>query len=194
MRFRLATTADLEVLLQLRADAARWLAARGSRQWQRPYPNLRSMVARIEESLVAGQTWCVELDAQVVATITLTEGAYAGLWTPAEVGEPARYAHRLIVARELEGQGVGAELLDWAGTQAALVGERWLRVDAWTENRALHSYYERQGFQLVRIVRGEYPSGALLQRRASVVATPRLIEVRAGAVAGDVEPIAPAES
>jgi ribosomal protein S18 acetylase RimI-like enzyme len=58
----------------------------------------------------------------------------------------------------------------WAGDRAAADGAKWLRLDAWTTNEALHAYYQRQGFQHVRtIVRPDYPSGALFQRAAVAV-------------------------
>ena len=45
-------------------------------------------------------------------------------------------------------QGLGAELLDWAGTRAADEGDDWLRVDVWTTNERLQHYYLRQGLHL----------------------------------------------
>jgi GNAT superfamily N-acetyltransferase len=174
VQLRVAVEADVDALLMLRADAARWLRAKGLDQWQRDWPSRAGLVERVRRSVLAGETWCVEVDGGVVATMTLAGTAPAGLWTAAELGEPARYAHRLIVARALAGQGIGGELLDWGATQAARGGARWLRVDVWTTNAELHDYYRRQGFDLVRVVCGDYPSGALLQRRTTVIPTPRL--------------------
>ena len=79
--------------------------------------------------------------------------------------------------RAYGGQGLGAELLDWAGTLAAYNGADWLRVDVWTTNERLQHYYLRQGFTYVRtVVLPDNPSGALFQRPARHMATPRLEE------------------
>ncbi|HEX5881190.1 MAG TPA: GNAT family N-acetyltransferase [Actinomycetota bacterium] len=74
---------------------------------------------------------------------------------------------RAVLDRAHAGQGLGAELLDWAGTKAADEGADWLRVDAWTTNEHLQHYYLRQGFTYVRtVVLPHNPSGALFQRPA----------------------------
>jgi ribosomal protein S18 acetylase RimI-like enzyme len=95
---------------------------------------------------------------------------------------PGWYAHKVTVDRAYGGQGLGAELLDWAGTKAADEGAGWLRVDVWTTNERLQHYYLRQGFTYVRtVVLPHNPSGALFQRPAQHVPTPRLHEDRAAA-------------
>jgi GNAT superfamily N-acetyltransferase len=79
----------------------------------------------------------------------------------------ALYAHKVTVDRAYGGQGLGAELLDWAGTRAADEGADWLRVDVWTTNERLQHDYLRQGFTYVRtVVLPHNPSGALFQRPA----------------------------
>jgi ribosomal protein S18 acetylase RimI-like enzyme len=88
------------------------------------------------------------------------------------------YAHKVTVDRAYGGQGLGAELLDWAGTRAVDEGADWLRVDVWTTNERLQHYYLRQGFTYVRtVVLPHNPSGALFQRPAQRVPTPHLQEV-----------------
>jgi ribosomal protein S18 acetylase RimI-like enzyme len=82
------------------------------------------------------------------------------------------------VDRAYGGQGLGAELLDWAGSTAANEGADCLRVDVWTTNEHLQHYYLKQGFTYVRtVVLPHNPSGALFQRPAERVSTPRLEEV-----------------
>lgn len=175
MLMRPAVQHDVPKLLALRAEASRWLASKGIDQWARDWPDPEGMAAGIRRSVEAGETWCVEDDGRVIATIAIDHSVFPGLWTAAEMNEPALYAHRMIVTRDFSGDGLGAELLDWAGTRAAHAGDRWLRVDVWTTNVALQRYYERQGFQHVRtVVRDDYPSGALFQRLAASRSTPRL--------------------
>jgi ribosomal protein S18 acetylase RimI-like enzyme len=93
------------------------------------------------------------------------------------VDTPGQYAHKVTVDRAYGGQGLGAELLDWAGTRAADEGADWLRVDVWTTNERLQHYYLKQGFTYVRtVVLPHNPSGALFQRPAQLP-TPHLQEV-----------------
>jgi GNAT superfamily N-acetyltransferase len=95
----------------------------------------------------AGETFIVwDDDGTPAATITLNRWAKPELWTPEERAEPALYAHKATVARAYAGEGLGAELLDWAGPRAANQGAHWLRVDPWTTNDKLQQYYRDQGF------------------------------------------------
>jgi ribosomal protein S18 acetylase RimI-like enzyme len=86
------------------------------------------------------------------ATITINRWAKPELWTEQERAEPALYAHKVTVDRAHAGQGLGAELLDRAGTKADDEGADWLRIDVWTTNEHLQRYYLRQGFTYVRTV------------------------------------------
>ena len=83
---------------------------------------------------------------------------------------------RLIVSRAFAGRALGAALLDWAGLRARRhYASRWVRVDVWTTNVALHAYYRRQGFQFCEF--GEaytrYPSAALFQKATELIRPPR---------------------
>jgi GNAT superfamily N-acetyltransferase len=127
----------------------------------------------------AGETFLVWDAGTPAATVTVDGWANPDLWTPAEAAEPALYAHKLTVARAYAGRGLGAELLDWAGTRAAEKGAIWLRLDVWTTNHELQRYYLEQGFTHVRtVVLSHNPSGALFQRLARRAPTPRLQESR----------------
>jgi GNAT superfamily N-acetyltransferase len=77
------------------------------------------------------------------------------------------YVCRLVVSRTHTGEGLGAALLDWAGFRALRhYAARWVRVDAWTTNVALHAYYQQQGFEFYGFCEAvaDYPSAALLQK------------------------------
>jgi GNAT superfamily N-acetyltransferase len=169
-----ATPENLSLLIAFRDEAASWLAARSIDQWQKPWPTEDLMEEGMLRNIRAGETFIVWDDGTPAATITIDRWANPDLWTPEEAAEPALYAHKLTVARAYAGQSLGPELLDWAGTHAALAGARWLRVDVWTTNRQLQHYYLDLGFTHVRTVVSHNPSGALFQRPARLAVTPRL--------------------
>lgn len=151
----------------MRAEAAAWLGALGTDQRSKPFPDEETQTGRLLAGIVAGETWMVRDGASTVATITVNSYANPLLWTEEECAEPARYVHKMTVRRSHAGFGLGRLLLDWAGDRAAQEDAKWLRLDAWTTNTALHRYYMRQGFQHVRtVIRPDYPSGALFQRPA----------------------------
>lgn len=166
MKITPARPDDVTKLLAFREEAATWLTRLGSDQWQRPYP-----ADRLLATIKAGSAFMVVDGDVTAATITLTPDVEDGLWTEQELREPSRFVTKLTVARTHAGQNLGGRLLDWAGDRAYRDGARWLRLDAWTTNKALQRYYLRQGFEHVRTVRdggavngGPRVSGWLAQR------------------------------
>jgi GNAT superfamily N-acetyltransferase len=159
---------DLARLLAFREEAAAWLSELGSDQWKRPYPADR-LLATIE----AGTVFMVRDGEATAATVTLTSEAEDGLWTAGELSEPSMFINKLTVARSHAGRNIGGQLLDWAGDRAYHAGAKWLRLDAWTTNEGLQSYYLQQDFEHVRTVHegnavngGPRVSGWLAQRPA----------------------------
>jgi ribosomal protein S18 acetylase RimI-like enzyme len=163
LTIRRATRDDVEAVHALVTDAARWLAERGSDQWQ--YSVERHRLA-IERAIGRGELWVVDDDAgATIATITLNEYADPDFWIANDDPDDALYVHRMAVAREASGQEIGSAMLDWAARQAVDTGRKWLRLDAWATNTALHDYYRRRGFESVRLLRFQHRgSGALFQR------------------------------
>lgn len=178
MRIYRATAVDVSLLLEIRRESVDWLSTRNTDQWASDFPDEETMLVGFAADTMNGHAWLIDDDdAVTVATVTLDAAAQPAIWTPEEATEPARYVHRLTVRRVAAGQGLGSELLDWCGNRAYEEGARWLRLDAWTTNHALHDYYRSQGFEHLRTVeRADYPSGALFQRPARPVATPRLAD------------------
>ena len=88
---------------------------------------------------------------------------------PGDLDDSAAYLSRLVVARRFAGLRIGAALLNWACDYARHQYEAELvRIDVWTRNFALHSYYLAQGFQRQEYCRDtSYPSGARFQRPTS---------------------------
>ncbi|MGQ4333205.1 GNAT family N-acetyltransferase [Streptomyces hayashii] len=159
---------DVAKLLAFREEAASWLRDLGSDQWSRPYP-ADKLLATIE----AGTVFMLRDGHTTAGTITLTPDAEDGLWTDEELSEPGMFVNKLTVGREYAGQNLGGRLLNWAGDRAHRASARWLRLDAWTTNKALQRYYLEQGFEHVRTVcegtavnGGPRVSGWLAQRVA----------------------------
>jgi GNAT superfamily N-acetyltransferase len=149
MRVTRATPDDLNTLVAFRDQAAAWLANQGIDQWQEPWPTEDLMVEGMLRNIEAGETFIVwDDDDTPAATITINRWAKPELWTEQERDEPALYAHKITVDRAYGGQGLGAELLDWAGSRAADEGADWLRVDVWTTNERLQHYLLKQGLHL----------------------------------------------
>ena len=170
------TEEHLQAVLGLMDEARNWLAFKVADQWARPWPNRQVRDARVLRGQMPGATWIVWDGSRAAATVTVTGTPNPAVWTPVEhdLSERAVYVHRLIVARDYSGWGLGAELVDWTGLRGRrLYGARWIRIDVWSSNTALHDYYVKRGFERCGTCRDPcYPSGALFQKPVSKIAEP----------------------
>jgi GNAT superfamily N-acetyltransferase len=174
---RLAGSGDLHRVHRLVREASGWLRTRDDTdQWEKPWPNPVGQLKRMRNDLIGDKIWLAWDGVTAAATITIDTGEPVDaedrpVWPPHKRREPAVYVRRVIVSRRYAGLGLGAALLDWATATAARdYGASVVRIDVWTTNLNLHSYYERQSF--VRRQARElwelpgYPSQALFEREA----------------------------
>lgn len=162
-----ATQEDADDIILLRDNVTEWLRGKQTDQWQKPWPSVEGERERLLKSLVEGTTWIVRLSSVPVATFAIDEFSDPHLWTESEQSEPALYIHRFVVHRDYSGIRLGGILVDLIEALATHDGYRWLRVDVWTTNYGLQQYYRNLGFEHVRTVESDYPSGALFQREVS---------------------------
>lgn len=161
-RIRAAGAADLDPIMSLLDEAVAWLAGLGLDQWQGSRARQR---AHVETDLAEETVFVVEHRDRLVATITVDQFADADFWRDGDDIHNALYVHRMAVARDEAGVGLGSAMLDWAAERTRRCGRSWLRLDAWSTNDKLHFYYEQLGFELVRNDRVEgRGSGALFAR------------------------------
>lgn len=175
-RLRPAVPDDMPAIIGLIDSAAAWLGKhKNTNQWARPWPDEPTRNGRIIRGITHGDTWMVEQDGVLAATITYRDQANPDLWTDEELQQDrAVYVSRLIVDRAHAGKGLGADLIDWAGVRGMKQWEAdWIRVDVWTTNIGLHNYYKSQNFEYMRTADVEherdYPSAVLLQKPAAAV-------------------------
>ncbi len=136
---RRAGPADVAAIHGLRVAAELWLADRGISQWT---------PGRLAPAAIAGQVvrgeWHVAGDAGPVL------GAFRLLWSDPEVWPDhvrAVYVHGLMTDRERAGEGVGAQMLDWAAQTGLRVGATAVRLDCVARNAGLRRYYADLGFR-----------------------------------------------
>jgi GNAT superfamily N-acetyltransferase len=192
MRIALANRDHFDAVLGLIDEAAAWLRTKDTNQWSAPWPDRKERDARVMRGLAGGKTWIVWDGDIAAATVTLAAKPNPRVWggpsCRCDLGERAVYAHRLITARSHQGQGMGAQVIDWAGLRARQeYGARWIRIDVWTTNTALHDYYEGTGFEPCGSCEDlGYPSGKLFQKRTARIeaADTPLFSQPAPAVAG----------
>jgi ribosomal protein S18 acetylase RimI-like enzyme len=162
LEVRGAGRGDVDEIVEVLSEAARWLMRRGIRQWPDPFPR-----DRVEALVARGDFYVAKQGGETVGTLAL-------MWSdPVFWGEQpadAGYVHALAVRRAWAGRGLGARLLEWAGEQVAAAGRRYLRLDCRAENVELRRYYERHGFEPRGEVEVDDFTSALYERRCGPVA------------------------
>ena len=175
-----ATPEHQNAIVGLIDETKKWLPAKGTEQWSKPWPNREARDARVWHGLELGATWVVWEEvrdvAVLAATVTITGKPNPAVWSPEDfdLSERTVYAHRLITARRYKGWDLGAELLDWTGRRGRRrYGARSIRIDVWTSNEALHGYYKKRGFEKCGRCRDlTYPSGVLLRKPTEEILYP----------------------
>ena len=169
-----AEVRDHDLIVGLIDAAAEWLRdTKRTDQWAQPWRTEEDRSNRILRDLAAAKTWILWDGREPAATITADPEDYP-IWPTDQRREPAVYVRRLVVSRAYAHQGLGAELLNWAGlTALERHGARWIRVDVWRTNKMLHAYYEAQGFSFYGMSSDpDYPSGALFQKPTDQLRAP----------------------
>ncbi|HEV7755353.1 MAG TPA: GNAT family N-acetyltransferase [Mycobacteriales bacterium] len=136
---RPAVAEDAARLHALREAAARWLQARGIRQWQ---PGEVEM-ATFGTQIAAGE-WFLDRRGGAV------RAALRFLWsdTPfrGERPDDTGYVHGLVIDRGQAGEGLGGQLLGGAEDRTRQAGRRFLRLDCAADNERLRGHYRERGF------------------------------------------------
>ena len=133
----LALPADIDDVLDILNEAARWLSSRGINQW--PIDGFpRELIAG---DIARGEVYLARRQRRAVGTFTLQWSDE--LFWPGDA-EEAGYIHRIAVRRDA--RGLGIELIEFAERVTAASGRKLLRLDCFSGNVALCSYYEREGF------------------------------------------------
>lgn len=121
------------------------------------------------DRIASRSLFIAEIDWRPVGAIVLMRDD-PQIW--GDVPGEAVYVHGLATRGTVQGQGVGAAMLDWAGDIAKRADRHWLRLDCTAENARLRAYYEGLGFAHRGDVRvGEPPrqrNAALYERLARI--------------------------
>jgi GNAT superfamily N-acetyltransferase len=136
VEIRPARPDEIDVVLDVLADAGRWLRARGIEQWPERFD-----AEWVRPAIERGDTWLAERDREVLGTLVV-QWDDPVFWAGYRLN--AGYLHRLAVRDR--GTGLGVELLRWAEQHVAHAGRQYLRLDCVASNDRLRSYYERAGY------------------------------------------------
>jgi len=140
---RLAVPADIVEVIELLADAAARLRAKGIEQWPERFPE-----TYIRHLVEQGVVYVAVSDEEVNGSFCLQWSDVAFWGTRSDAG----FIHHLAVRQSYA--GLGRELIAWADQRAAEEGRGFLCLDCWAGNDRLRRYYKELGFHNVGEIGG----------------------------------------
>jgi len=147
--FRPGGTSDVGRLMQLFEEARRWHREMRVAEWPLFEPEL------VLDDLNQERVFVLLKDIHIVGSVTVNE-TDPHVWHDQA---PALYIHRLVVSRALKGGNLGRLMVGRVDQIACEQGKRYLRLDCWSSNERLKSYYENIGFtQIGDMHVGDEPS------------------------------------
>jgi GNAT superfamily N-acetyltransferase len=144
---KVANRDNLNDVLLLLVNAAKWLSTKNTKQWDYYLSDLEGNTQEVLDSIDAEATYILLHQNRIMATITLENKPNE--WDKEMWGEEANrenivYLHRLVVHRDYAGDGIGAQLLKWAEEICKQSGKTAIRFDCLASNAGLNIYYENR--------------------------------------------------
>lgn len=153
MEIRKTREADKSEILKIYDQAKAYFKSRGIDQWQNGYPDEECLTADMED----GISYVVEENGAVIATAAIMTGKDAcydvieeGNWL--SQAEEYGVVHRIAVAEEKKGKGIGVWLLNRAEGMCRARGVRYMRMDTHKDNLSMQRLLSKCGYQSCGII------------------------------------------
>lgn len=134
-----ASLEDLPVIVRLFEEAIAFQQANGFVGWK------QVDTAFLTKDIESGLLFKMDNEGQIICIFCICFSDPL-IWRDKEKGD-AIYLHRIVLNRRFTGIHVFGMILDWAMHTAMQRGLRYVRMDTWSGNEKLISYYERYGFK-----------------------------------------------
>jgi ribosomal protein S18 acetylase RimI-like enzyme len=142
---RLASTKDIESIMNLTQACAQHMIAQGIFQWNAHYPPRKAF----EKDLNRQELYVLELEKAIKGCIvlsTLKDAEYQPIQWLSKT-ENNLYIHRLAIHPEVQGQGYAQGLMSFAENYAREQQFESVRLDTFSQNKRNQRFYEQRGYQ-----------------------------------------------
>jgi len=142
-----ATISDKEEILRLFQRAVEHLNTNGIPQWDAVYPH----ASNVDEDIKTQQLYVTRTDGRIAGVITLNQSfdpEYRnGRWT--YQGHAFAVVHRLCVSPDVQGLGVGTNMMRMAEAMLREQGIQSVRLDCFSQNPQSLQLYTTLGYHTV---------------------------------------------
>ncbi len=141
------TEADRDEIISLFHRAVEHLNAAGIPQWDELYPD----ASDIEEDISKRQLYVTRENGRIAGVITLNKRCdpeyESGKWSYR--GPEYTVVHRLCVSPDVQGHGVGTQIMGMAEEMLRSRGVKSMRLDTFSQNPWSLRMYEKLGYHTV---------------------------------------------
>jgi GNAT superfamily N-acetyltransferase len=140
IKIKRARDSDTETVSSILKEAAHWLIVQGTPLWKAD----ELAADKVRAEISAGLFWLAQVNGETAGCVRFqTEDR---LFWPDVPQDESAFIHRLAVRRKFAGGMVSSALIEWAKSEAATLGKRYLRLDCEAKTKKLCQVYERAGF------------------------------------------------
>jgi len=141
LKIRQAMQRDIDTVVDILGEAARWLENRGMAMWQENELSPEVIAAEVNSGLFFLAEW----DGEPAGTIRYQ--LEDPLFWPEVKRHDSAFIHRLAVRRRFAGGDVSSALILWSISHTQKLNRRFLRLDSEVFRPRLRAIYERIGFR-----------------------------------------------
>lgn len=155
MEIRRTKQGDIEKIMPIFDEARATIASLGIDQWQNGYPSR----AVIEKDAGKRQSYCVEIDGEIVGTFALIDDGeptydeiFDGKWLTGDGKEHYFAIHRVAISVKSRGCGIATQIIAFCAGKARECGKASLRIDTHRGNIVMRKMLEKNGFAYCGII------------------------------------------
>lgn len=145
LRTRQATSEDSLLIQQVLLQKIDELAARGIEQWTK-----KELLDELDTDYTSDNFYLVYQENEIVGLFCVLDYD-PGYWRD-DLPKEALYIHKVTVLDKARGTGVSDYILDEFKQLGRIANVKSVKLDVRAHKEKLRSYYERNGFLVVRIV------------------------------------------
>ena len=141
-----AESRNLEEIVIIVRQTAKWLKTKGIQQWSENYP-----ISRLEKELLNDELFVVRDQIKnTIGTLSLSK-TKSEFWPDdsSKKSSTAIYLHRVAISREYSGRNLGNEIINWAIDYCRQQDIGLLRLECDKTNPFLPDFYRKCGFDCV---------------------------------------------
>ncbi len=141
---RLATLKNIDEVMFLVADAKEYMHATGNYQWDENYP-LRQ---HFETDIINDDLWLFNGNNALAGFICINRVQPVEYNTSDwETPEDSLVVHRMVIARQFAGRGIGQQMMQFAEEKAREAGLTSIRSDTNSKNSVMLHIFSKLGYR-----------------------------------------------